>query len=297
MQSLVAISGRIETRLLRLAFAQQWVIGIRRATDSCPPSGITAFTLLEPPIGTHYADPFIILRSGRCYLFFEVWRDDDSKGSIWVTVPDDHGQWSCPEPVLERPYHMSYPFVFEWQDQLYMLPETQHNHTLELYRCVKIPTEWELVAVLMDGVDAVDTTLFEHSGRWWMFAAGLGDPASRYRQLSVFHAASPLGPWQPHSHNPVVVDLSAARPAGRLFVHEGRLIRPAQDCRLRYGHSITWNQVEVLNGSDYRETCIGRLKPSLLEGWLAAHTFNQAGGWQVLDGKRLVPRTASHRAA
>ena len=297
MQSVVSISGRIETRLLCLAFAQQWVIGVCRESNSRLPAEITAFSLLEPPIGVHYADPFIIFRAGRSYVFFEVWRDDDSKGSIWVTALDAHRLWGCPEPVLERPYHLSYPFVFDWHDDLYMLPETQHNHTIELYRCVKFPRQWELAGVLMDRVDAVDTTLFEQNGRWWMFAAGFGDTAARFRQLSVFYADSPFGPWRPHSRNPVVDDLSAARPAGRLFMHDGHLIRPGQDSRLRYGHSIAWNRVDILNDGEYHETCIGRLKPRLLDGWLAAHTFNQAGDWQVLDGKRLVRRTAANRAA
>jgi hypothetical protein len=181
--------------------------------------------------------------------------------------------------------------VFDWQGELYMLPETRCNHTIELYHCKSFPGSWELSAVLMDNVDAVDSTLFEQNGHWWMFAAGFGDTAERFRQLSIFFSDSPFGPWQPHACNPVVVDLGSARPAGRLFMHHGQLIRPGQDCRLRYGHSIVWNRVDILSPTEYHETCIGRLKPRLLNGWTAAHTFNQAGGWQIVDGRRLVPRT------
>jgi len=296
MQSVTAISGKIETRLLNLAFAEQWVIGACPVSDSVLPRGIGSCSLLEPPIGTHYADPFIIVQGGRHYVFFEAWRDN-CPGSIWVTVLDADGRMSHPEPVLERPYHMSYPFVFDWQGELYMLPETRGNHTIELYHCMKFPGSWELSAVLMESVDAVDSTLFEQNGLWWMFAAGFGDAAARFRQLSIFFSDSPFGLWKPHACNPVAIDLSSARPAGRLLMHHGQLIRPGQDCRLRYGHSIAWNRVDILSPTEYHETCIGRLKPRLLDGWLAAHTFNQAGGWHVIDGKRLVRRTTNNCAA
>lgn len=297
MESMLVLSGKIESRLLRLVFDKQWVIGACPASEPGPPSRIAEWSLLEPPTGTHYADPFIVYVDGEAYIFFETWNDANSKGSIWVSVLDSHGGWGCPEVVLERPYHVSYPFVFEWNRDFYMLPETRHNHTIELYRSIKFPTRWESCAVLMDRVDAVDTTLFEEDGVWWMFTAGLNGRDSTVRELSIFHAESPFGPWAPHPRNPVVVGLRGARPAGRLFRYDGQLIRPGQDCRRRYGHAIVWNRVDVLDRSDYHETCIGRLTPRFLDGWLAMHTFNQAAGWVVLDGSRLVRRADLKRAS
>lgn len=295
MQSILALSGKVESRLLRLSFTEQWVIGIRRTPDLHLPTRLMISSLLLPPAGTHFADPFIISRDGKTHVYFEAWRNADSTGSIWLTVLDAHGTWSQPEQVLKRPYHMSYPFIFSWRGELYMLPETQHNHTIELYRCVTFPSTWELASVLMEGVDAVDSTLFEDSGRWWMFATGFGDTSTRLRRLSIFVASSPFGPWRAHRQNPVLDNLGSARSAGRLFWHNGRLIRPGQDCRLRYGHSIAWNRIDILSCSEYRETCIGRLKPLLWDGWTAAHTFNQVGGWQVFDGKRLARKASTSR--
>lgn len=296
MQSLVAISGKIQSRLLRYVFAEQWVIGVRRQSGHRPSAGIASCFLLEPSMGMHYADPFVLCNNGTTFVFFEAWSEDDSKGTIWVATVDPHHLWSQPERVLERSYHLSYPFVFEWLGDLYMLPETHHNHTIELYRAVNFPWQWDLAEVLMDGVDAVDSTLFEYNGRWWMFSAGFGDSGARLRHLSVFHAKSPFGPWQPHPCNPVVNNLSAARPAGRVFVDNGQLIRPSQDCRLRYGHAIAWNRVDLLNEREYHETRVATLWPRLIDGWLATHTFNQDGEWQVLDGKRIIRPSAENRA-
>ena len=297
VHSMLALSGRAQSRLLRVSFTEQWVVGLARPKSSRLPTRLDVTELLEPPPGSHFADPFIISQGDKSYIYFEAWRNDNAKGTIWLSVVDAYGRCSQPELVLERPYHISYPFLFNWAGELFMLPETQHNHSIEIFRCMQFPTRWELAATLMEGVDAVDSTLFQQGDRWWMFATGFGDTASKFQSLSLFAADCPFGPWRAHPHNPVVQDLGSARSAGRLFWHNGDLIRPGQDCRLRYGHSIAWNRVEVLNCSDYREICIGRLKPAIINGWIAAHTFNQTGNWRVLDGKRLVRKLNTDRPA
>ena len=291
MASVMAISGSIQARLLRILFDEEWVIGaLRSGGPLAAEKGIGGSVLLEPPPGFQYADPFVICEAGITYVFFEALGGLKPKGVLLFTTLNSQGHWGEPQVALERPYHLSYPFVFKWRSDFYMLPETRQNRTIELYHAAKFPTTWELASVLMDNVDAVDTTLFEENGRWWMFTAGLGDSAARFQNLSVFHAPSPFGPWKAHSRNPVVSDLGSARPAGRLFIDNGQLIRPGQDCRLRYGHAIAWNRIDMLSDYEYRETRVATLRPKLLDGWLAMHTFNQVGEWQVLDGKRLTRR-------
>ncbi len=297
MYSLQTLSRKVKAKLLRLAYGEQWVIGVCPRCHSKLPTVIGPCTLLRPPDGMHYADPFLLQRNGKTYVFFESWGGGEQKGIIQVATLDASGQWSSPEPVLDRPYHLSYPHVFSWRENVYMLPETRHNRTVELYRATHFPSAWERIAVLMENVDAVDTTLFEQHGRWWMFTAGFGDVADRVRRLSIFYANSPLGPWQPHPGNPVVNDLRTARPAGNLFVLGEQLIRPAQDCRSRYGYAISWNRVDLLTENAYCETLIASLNPRPAEGWVATHTFNQDAHWQVFDGKRFGRRLNRSRVA
>ena len=71
--------------------------------------------------------------------------------------------------MLERDYHLSYPFLFEWHGQLSMAPETKRNKTIELYRYVEFPLKWEFERVIIDDVQAVDATLHELDGMWWLF--------------------------------------------------------------------------------------------------------------------------------
>lgn len=76
-----------------------------------------------------------------------------------------------------------------------------------------------------------------------LHAAGLrflGSLALAAGHLEVWHAASPLGPWEPHPANPVANgDRSRGfRSGGRLVVHDGRLLRFGQDCGQTYGHKV-----------------------------------------------------------
>ena len=130
---------------------------------------------------------------------------------------DEEGRWKQPYPVLERPYHLSYPFVFEHDGNTYMLPETAANGTIELYECEEFPHRWVLKKTMMEGVYAVDSTLHFHEGRWWLFTnIRDNEGASSDDELFLFFADSPLAEnWTPHPLNPIVSDASCARPAGR----------------------------------------------------------------------------------
>jgi hypothetical protein len=109
---------------------------------------------------------------------------------------------------------LSYPFVFEWNGELWMVPESGANRTVELYRCAGLPDRWEKVQDIFTGIDLVDATLFAHDGRWWLLGNVSEPGADKHDELHAFHAETPLGPWQPHAANPVVADARFARPAG-----------------------------------------------------------------------------------
>jgi hypothetical protein len=192
--------------------------------------------------------------------------------------------------VLERPYHLSYPFVFEWNGTWWMLPETSHNQSVELYHCTAFPDCWVLEKTLLRDVRAADGTLWEQDGRWWLFANMATPGAGIHDELHLYYADSPLGPWQAHPRNPVKSDARSSRPAGALFRSGADLIRPAQDCGTAYGRAIVLNKVETLTSEDYRESIVGRIEPGWRNGIVRTHTLNQAGGWRVLDALRYLRR-------
>ena len=74
-----------------------------------------------------------------------------------------------PKKIIEKPYHLSYPFVFSYDNEFYMIPETGSNSTIELYKCLEFPEKWEMAAILMKDVRAYDTTILHKDGKWWLF--------------------------------------------------------------------------------------------------------------------------------
>lgn len=252
---------------------------------------------LSPQPGTFWADPFICERDGRTFVFFEEYSFASRKGHISVLTMDAEGHASDAQVVLARPYHLSYPFIFEHAGELFMLPETAANRTIELYRCVAFPNQWTPHATVMRDVHAVDSTLVEHDGRWWMFTnvapyAG----SSNYDELFIFHAESPLSErWIPHTKNPVVSHVGFARPAGALFREHGHLIRPSQDCAGEYGRAIRLNRVEVLTPDDYREVHLSTIEPDWDRDIVATHSFSCNERLVMLDGKQrgVTPSTSA----
>jgi hypothetical protein len=270
------VAGALHRKARRLVLDDVWHIGYRRSRSE-------RFRLMTAPPGRYYADPFVVEHEGRHHLFFEDDDLDGGRGVISWTCFDEHGVPRPAQPALRRPYHLSYPCVFQWDGGWYMVPESCQQRTVELFKAADFPRGWALERVLLTGVDAVDATILEHEGRFWLFAnvAVPGGPIAD--ELSLFLADSPLGEWVPHPMNPIVSDVRRARPAGRVIMRDGTLIRPSQDCSGRYGFATVFNHITRLSPTEYAETPIGRLEPGWMRGNLATHTFNAAGEYEVVD--------------
>jgi hypothetical protein len=281
------VARRARASAARRFMLDQWILLYRRGEAMS--TSAAEFTKLVPPKDRFWADPHLVRRDGRYYAFIEECPFDTGKGHIAVLSMGDDGVWSAPVRVLERDYHLSYPFVFEHQGELYMVPESEANRTIDLYRCVEFPQRWEHVRTLLTHITATDSTLIEHDGRWWLFANVLDTPGASFSdELYIFHSESLAGPWTPHRRNPVVSDARRARPGGRIFEREGRLVRPAQDCSVRYGYAIRLQRIDRLSPEEYEETEVGSILPTWDRRIVATHTLSYTAGLTMIDA--LQPR-------
>jgi hypothetical protein len=282
---MLKIGSRILRRGLEKALTvDQWFLAFRLGEPAPLDPALKGFTRILPPKDRDWADPFAIEKGGRYYVFFEDLAHAGGKGRISMLEIDAEGRWSAPVPVLERSYHLSYPFLLEHDGVLYMVPETAQNGTVELYRCTDFPRGWKLEKVLLEGVRLVDPTLHRGPDRWWLFAnAAPGESRVFDDELHLFHAPGPFGEWQPHRRNPVRSDARCARPAGRLFWRNGSLHRPAQICVPRYGAGLAVHRVLRLTPHEYAERQVERVLPAG-DGLLGLHTLNRAGHLTVVDG-------------
>lgn len=234
----------------------------------------------------YLADPFAVVRGGRVYILCEEFDYRLSKGRIVALELTENLSSFRLEVAMERPFHMSYPYSFEYRGNIYCIPETYQAREIALYRAERFPTRWKKVATLVDNFAGIDSTVFEYEGHWWLMCAGEAKP--HYR-LFIWRASNPLGPWVPHEGNPVKMDISSSRPAGTPFLHDGYLYRPAQDCSRTYGGSIVLNRVLTLTAYKFKEERASVIQPYITSPYRdGIHTLSAAGNITIIDAKRRV---------
>jgi hypothetical protein len=236
---------------------QLWSIGIY-AGDS--PLRLAASAEASNPVLTandvsdvpaeFVADPFLIRNHGAWHMFFEVMREDLHRGEIGLATSTDARHWEYQGIVLREWFHLSYPCVFEWDGDFYMIPESLAARAVRLYKAREFPRGWTHVADLLPGMFA-DATIVRHDDRWWLFACPY---PCQQDILRLFSSAQLTGPWQEHPKSPLVDgDATIARPGGRIVRCEGRLLRFTQDCVPAYGTRVRACRIMTLTTSDYQE--------------------------------------------
>ena len=269
----------------RLLFRRLWQIRVRER-ESQPTKGWTrARPLVRWKPGHLYADPFLFEQDGRHHLFCEELAPGATRAVISHTeLPLDGSVADPPAPVLEAAYHLSYPFVFEHEGQVYLIPETSSQGRVELYRATDFPSTWTRERILLDGLAACDATLLRDGGRLWLFVGVAVPDATMLDELHLFTATTLEGPWQPHPRNPIVSDVRCARPAGAIQRWGSRLVRPGQDGSRRYGGAVSFREIDVLSLEDYAEHEIARLEPGDLgTAARATHTYAADDRFEAVD--------------
>ena len=230
-----------------------WSVGLLRGSSldrlkkSTLPAPIVTGNDFKKWNGNAVADPFAIFRNGTWYLFFELFQRNSEIAAIGASSSKDLVHWNPLGIVLTQPHHLSYPFVFEHDGQVYMMPESKSVKRVDLYRAIEFPFRWEFEKTILRG-RFMDCSMVQHAGKYWLFAGW------RSYSLKLFHASSPLGPWKPH-WMPLLrgYSKSSSRPGGRPLFHDGKLIRFSQDCKKCYGHQLRAWHVTKMNRLWYSE--------------------------------------------
>lgn len=248
-----------------------WAVGLLRGSSL---ETLMASPLENPIIhadqfvnwnGRAVADPFAIHRDGVWNLFFELFQKGSNIAVIGAARSKNLTDWEPLGIVLRQQHHLSYPFVFEHDGQVYMMPESKSVKRVDLYRAVEFPFRWEFEKTILRG-RLMDCSMVKHHGRYWIFAGW------RSHGLKLFHASNPLGPWRSH-WLPFIrgYSKSASRPGGRPVHDSNQLIRFSQDCVACYGHQLRAWKVTRLNRLWYSEAplCKEPILAGSGQGWNA----------------------------
>lgn len=277
-----SLSSRLSQYLDRVD--DHWFMACVLGRETQPGRGMMV-SQLQPPDGHFWADPCVVKSKGEHYVLFEDYDYARGMGDISAFSISTDGVPGVAQTVLSTGSHLSYPFVFEWQGTHYMIPESSSDRVVKLYRALNFPYQWTLESVLLDNIAAVDATLFEHDQRWYLFANVSETGGSKWDELFLFVAETPLGPWSPHPMNPIVSNVQSARPAGAIFSEDGKLYRPAQNCAQSYGASIAVQEILALSPTNYRERPAYKIEPTWLPEIRGCHTISLSDEITLLDCK------------
>jgi hypothetical protein len=272
---------------------EQWAIGV---IDAPAHELLHAFShdrvrWLEPMPGAFLADPMALASNEEAEsaltMLAEAYWFGERRGKIAVVRMSRYPSAATlfSSIVLERPWHLSYPFLFRRGDHIYCLPEMGDAGRVQLFRADPFPERWVEGPILLERFPGIDPTLY-HDGEWfWLFCTRSDDAPNA--KLFLFYSDELETGWRPHPRNPVRHDLRNSRPAGPLFYHNGCLWRPAQDCGTTYGGAIVLNRILELTPTRFYEEPTLRLAPDpngpFPDG---LHTFCAAGSVTIIDGKR-----------
>ncbi|MGF6272812.1 hypothetical protein ABIB38_001168 [Massilia sp. UYP11] len=280
------LAGRLGLRGARriLGIRHKWTLSVTRSgwRNAVLWRGVP----VAAPDGHFWADPFLRVHAGKIYCFVEDYVYATNRAHISV-LDITKSDVKCLGVALREPFHLSFPFLFEYAGHLYMCPETSESNQIRIYKCDEFPLRWSLDSVAIDGISAADSMFFEHRGRWWLLTsidrAGLNDHCS---ELCLFHAPDPLGgAWTPHPMNPLYIDTDMGRNAG-LIVDEGRIYRAAQRQGFdQYGEGLALYEIIELDETRYAERKVTDIRHDYLQRSLGSHHISSDGNVTVVDFK------------
>lgn len=270
-----------------------WKVGIvRRPIENVLIEGLEGASvkwLEEQRPFCFLADPFGIWRGDHLAVFAEAYDYRSRLGRIDAFLLDRQLRLVERRTCLSEPWHLSYPFVFETQGELWMMPEAHRSGRLTLYRNIEYPFVWRAETIIRLPELAVDASLTFHEGLWWLFYSPAGSAGAP--RLHAACAKDLDGSWVPHRANPLIVGPVASRPGGTPFQAGTALVVPTQNCEKGYGSGISFLSFSELT-PERAEWQIGPLLPSPVSAPFDAglHTLSTAGSLTLIDVKKTEKR-------
>lgn len=227
-----------------------------------------------------FADPFVVTKDQSTICLVEDYSYKQKRGCI-TAIEITGKQYKIIGPVVQEPFHMSFPYVFEFEETLYMVPETAEANAIRLYKCVDFPMKWEYQKDVMANVKAVDTMIFKYEGQWWLFTNAYDDDAAT---LLAFYSDNPLsGTWTAHKQNPLIFDSNRARNGG-ILGNGVEIIRSRQKQDFNmYGASLTLAKITSLSPTTFAEEEIGAILPEFFPKLKGCHHIHSNEKYTVYD--------------
>lgn len=204
--------------------------------DPLPALGQGRYTCLPGTPGHWYTDPQLFARAGKRWLFCEDFDLAANKGAIAAMPLPADGRPGEPRTLLQGKNHLTFPTVFEWNGEVWLIPGTGEDRTLCLYRCRRFPDDWELARSFPVGMELAGTILLDAAPEALTLLSSQrqpeGGPAARLRRFTLRPDPATEGGFALEEDEPFGLEHRAygldVCNAGPLFCWGGQQIRPAR---------------------------------------------------------------------
>lgn len=268
--------------------AEFWTVCYRKRSGTNTLLDDTDGQFLEIKNGRRswHADPFVFSHGGHTYVFAEEYDLVRRKGNISYCELTENGagRWRT---ALQTPFHLSYPFIFENENGIYMIPESCMADEIAIYKASDFPAGWVKLKTIVGGIKAVDSTLIKTKDRMYLLSQRLkdnGDEPLILMQIDDEFNAGQIA-YEKIRYN------QNERPAGAAFIWHDELIRPSQDCAESYGYALNMNVVREVSERGFHEVPVKKIIPLDVPNNLrfvpeGIHTYNFTSEYEVVDFKR-----------
>ena len=241
--------------------------------------------IIKNPKNSYLADPFVIKYNNKTVIFLEDYSFKNRKGKISAYEINSEGYKKL-GAVIEEEFHLSYPFLIEDKEDLFMVPETHQTNDIRIYRCTEFPLKWKLHKILISDIGAVDTNIFKFNNKYWLFTNLDTSNSSDYSsELHIFYADNiESSEWKPHALNPVIFDSKKARNGGMIYSEKKHAYRVFQKQGFdNYGESIGISRIKTLTENEYEEEICMNVMPDFFKKISGTHSFSYNSGVLVND--------------
>ena len=269
---------------------ESWNVAFRKRNSNILHDS-TPFTMIKHNYKGWQADPFLFEYENKVYLFVENYSYKSNRASIACAEYDPlRNCFSEFKNVIVEDYHLSYPVVFTYQDNIIMMPECSESGSLYFYVCDSFPYIWRKQKKVLDKVKVVDATPLIINGELYIHALKITKDTTGYGELTLYHYNNENEVFE--EKRILTKDMSIARPGGNFFNDGDTLYRVAQDCSSAYGKSLSFMPVdrETLyqkDSADTVRTFMPRdVKLNVQKRITGVHTYNLSEQIEVIDVKR-----------
>ena len=261
----------------------RWAIGIYSGSS---PFNIQAGTNIRNPVLTakditdidakFVADPVLIKADSLFYMFFEILNEKNNQGDIGYADSKDGYHWKYRHIVIDEPFHLSFPYIFKWKNEYYLIPESHQDLSVRLYKSKGSLSNWNYVCTILKGYHFVDPQIIYYKNLWWLFVTTTEDD-----NLNLYYSESLFGPWTQHPQSPLIKNNKhIARGGGSILEYQNNIYRFTQDDYPYYGIQVFAFEITQLSKTDYKEKIIEN-RPIVKKG--------KSGEWNSLGMHTVSP--------